>query len=131
MFDIHADVESKRLTRHIGAASRRIRSIVGETAYTDALSATPANADRKEDLKQAEGCMAMHYAVIGLNTSIRAGGLVKTEKVEGEVTVQYMLPKEVAELSQLYLDQAEEITRPYVADGVPDAQVEIVETEED
>lgn len=132
MFDIHEDVEAKRLARHIGAASRRIVSIVGQAAYADALLATPTNADRKEDLKQAEASMALHYAILGLNTNVRAAGLVKTEKVEGDVVLQYLSPKETAEMSQLYLEQADEILRPWaLTDGVPDAQVEIVETEED
>ncbi|MGE0133043.1 MAG: hypothetical protein AB7U82_33620 [Blastocatellales bacterium] len=130
MFDIHADVASGRLTRAIGAASRRLKSVVGADAYADALSGAPVNADRKEDLKLAEAHWCMHFAIVGLNTQIRSAGLVKTEKVEGKVTVQYLTPKEVRELGELYLDQAEEIARPYaLADGTPAAPFEFAEVD--
>jgi hypothetical protein len=128
MFDIHQDVEATRLTPAIRAGSRRLRSMVGETAYTDALSGSPSNADRKEDLQYAEGCLAMHFSVLGLNTQIRPAGVVKTEKIEGETVVQYLSPGEIASLAQLYLDQAEEIVRIYVAGELP-ATAEIVETD--
>ena len=122
MFDIHKDVKSGRLTRHIGAASRRMRTMIGDEAYADALLDSPTNAERKEDFIQAEASLAMHFAVFGLNTVVRPSGLVKTEKVEGDLVLQYMTPKDMADLSQLYLEMAEEILRPYaLADGTPHA----------
>lgn len=132
MFDIHKDVKSGRLARHIGAASRRMRAMVGEEAYTDALLESPENAERKEDFIQAEASLAMHFAIFGLNTVVRVSGLVKTEKIEGDVVLQYLSPKEITELSQLYLEQAEEILRPYaLSDGTPSAPFEFAEIAEE
>lgn len=123
MFDIHADVADSRLTPAIGAASRRLRSMVGDTAYADT-----ADADRLADLKYAEGLLAMHFAMTGLNTQIRPAGLVKTEKIEGETVVQYLTPKEVSEMALAYLEQAEEVVRPYKTDELP-ATAELVDTD--
>ena len=129
MFDIHSDVQNSRLKLAIAAGSRRLRSMVGDTAYDDATADTPSDAERRENLQYAEGCLAMHFAILGLNTQIRPTGVVKNERVEGEVLVTYLSPKEIYDLAMLYLDQAEEITRPYKADELP-ATAEIVETQE-
>ena len=48
-FDLHIDVGNGRLTPAIRAASRRLRSMIGDDAYNDALLDEPANSDRKED----------------------------------------------------------------------------------
>lgn len=129
-FDIHTDVRPERLTFAIGAAGRRLKNLVGATAYADALLDDNAtDADRRADLEYAEALLAMHYCLLGLNTQIRPSGVVKTEKIEGETVVQYLLPKEVQELSRQYLDFAEEVIRPYaLLDAVPEAEAEIVET---
>lgn len=129
MFDIHKDVEDSRLTPAIRAASRRLRSMIGDAAYTDASGDTPVDQDRKEDCQYAEAVLAMHYALTGLNTQVRAQGVVKSEKQEGQVIVQFLSPKEMGELAGLYLDQAEEIIRPYKSDELP-ATAEIVETDD-
>ncbi len=131
MFDIHTDVNPARLTFAIGAAGRRLKNLVGATTYADALlddSAT--DAERRADLDYAEALLAMHYSLLGLNTQIRPSGVVKTEKIEGETVVQYLTAKEIFDLSKQYLDIAEEVIRPYaLLSDVPDAQVELVETD--
>lgn len=131
MFDIHTDVQSGRLTFAVGAAGRRLKNLVGVTAYADAAADDAAtDALRRIDLDYAEALLAMHYCLLGLNTQIRPSGVVKTEKVEGETVVQYLLPKEVQELSRQYLDIAEEVIRPYaLLDAVPEAEAEIVDTD--
>ena len=131
-FDIHTDVQSGRVTFAIGAAGRRLKNLVGVTAYTDALLDDGAtDAVRRADLDYAEGLLAMHYCLLGLNTQIRPSGVVKTEKIEGETVVSYLTPTEIQQLAGHYLDIAEEVIRPYaLLSDVPDAQVEIVETED-
>lgn len=129
-FDIHKDVKPERLTFPVGAAGRRLKNLVGATAYDDALLDDQATDPvRRDDLDYAEALLAMHYCLLGLNTQIRPSGVVKTEKIEGETVVQYLLPKEIQELSRQYLDFAEEVIRPYAQiDAVPEAEAEIVET---
>jgi hypothetical protein len=56
----------------------------------------------------------MHFAVLGINTALRREGIVRTERVEGNVTLTYLSPNEVATLQQQYLDEAESIARPYL-----------------
>lgn len=131
MFDIHANVEPGRLTFGIGAAGRRLKALVGAMAYADALlDDTATDQIRRADLDYAEALLAMHYCLLGLNTQIRPSGVVKTEKIEGETVVQYLTPKELIDLSKQYLDIAEEVLRPYaLLDAVPEAEVEIVETD--
>lgn len=131
-FDISTTIKDPRLTPHIGAASRRLKGWVGEAAYADALLEAPQDAPRAEDLKNAEAALAMHYAVPGLNTKITPGGVVKTVKETGAmatpVVTTYLTPNEVRQLAELYLDQAEEIARPYaLADGTPTPQVTVAE----
>lgn len=129
-FDIHEDVKSGRVTFAIGAAGRRLKTLVGAEAYDDALLDDNAtDAGRRADLDYAEGLLAMHYCLLGLNTQIRPSGVVKTEKIEGDTVVSYLTPNEIAALAAQYLDMAESVIRPYsLIDAVPDAQVEIVET---
>lgn len=126
-FDISADIIDGRLTPHIGAASRRLKAWVGAEAYADALEVAPTNPLRAEDLKNAEAALAMHFAVPGLNTKLTPGGVVKTSKVEGNTVLSYLTPNETRQLKELYLEQAEELARPYaLADGTPDAEFALV-----
>lgn len=130
MFDIHTDVKPERITFAIGAAGRRLKNLVGDTAYADALL-DDATTDpvRRADLDYAEALLAMHHCLLGLNTQIRPSGVVKAEKIEGETVVQYLTAKEIFDLAKQYLDIAEEVIRPYaLLSDVPDGQVEIVET---
>ena|ERR1043165_2739294 len=127
-FDIKSDIVDTRLTPAIGAASRRVRAWVGDDVYTDALLEEPADADRSADLKSAEAWLTMYFALLGMNTKITPGGVVKSTKVEGNTVVQYLTPAELRQLSQLYFDQAHEIARPYLlTDETPDAEFAVVD----
>lgn len=120
IFDIDSQIKAPRFNRAIVAAGRRMRGWVGDEAYADALLEVPLDATRKEDLEYAEAHLVMHFAVLGINTALRREGIVRTEKVAGEVTLTYLSPSEVATMQQQYLDQAEELTRPYaLGDGTP------------
>lgn len=122
------DIKPGRLTPAIGAASRRLRAWVGTEAYFDALAEEPTDADRAEDLKLAEAWLAMYFALLGLNTKVTPGGVVKTAKVEGNTVVQYLTPVETREMARLYFDQAHEIARPYLlSDETPEAEFAVVD----
>jgi hypothetical protein len=127
-FEIVPDINDKRLTPCVGAASRRLKGWVGTEAYADALSSTPTDASRKADLELAEAQLAMHFAVPGLNTKITPGGVVKSERADNAGTVlSFLTPTEVRQLAQIYLDQAEETARPYLlSDGTPEAEFAVV-----
>ena len=123
-FAISTDIKDGRLKPHIGAASRRLKGGVGAEGYADALAEAPQDADRAEDLKNAEASLSMHFACLGLNTNLTVNGVLKTRKEVGSqhanIQTTYLTPTEVRQLAQAYLDQAEEIARPYVlADGTP------------
>ena len=122
------DIKASRLTPAIGAASRRVRAWVGDDVYGDALDETPADADRAADLKTAEAWLAMYFALLGLNTRITPGGVVKTTKVEGNTLITYLTPAEMRQLAQLYFDQAQEIARPYkLTDDTPEAEFAVLD----
>lgn len=113
-FDIDSEIDDKRIEWHIGSASRRLRKWVGAAAYADAVLDNPTDADRKEDLKNAESHLAMHFAIIGLNSPLSGKGVVATAmSAEGREMRKYLSPKDTAELAQMYLDMADEIARPY------------------
>lgn len=119
-FDISEKVKDGRFTRAFAAAGRRMREWVGDEAYEDALSNTPDDATRKEDLEYAEAHLVMHFAVLGINTALRPTGIVASESVEGNITIRYLNPNEIASLQKQYLDEAEAIARPYLlSDGTP------------
>jgi hypothetical protein len=113
IFAIGPDVSDERLGPFIAVASTRLRGWVGDEVYEDAASSVPVNAERKADLELAEADLAMHFALLGLNTQLRSNGVVKTERVEGAAIVSYLIPSEIRQLAEEYLNQAEEIVRPY------------------
>jgi hypothetical protein len=122
------DIKTSRLTPAIGAASRRVRAWVGDDVYTDALLEVPTDADRAADLKMAEAWLAMYFALLGLNTKITPGGVVKTSKVEGNTVLQFLTPAEMRELARLYFDQAHEIAQRYMlTDETPEAEFSVVD----
>jgi len=119
-FDISPQVTDGRLTRMLVAAKRRLRGWVGEAAYADALAAAPDDTERQESLELAEAHLAMHFAIVGLNSPLRREGIVAEEKVEGGTVLRYLNPDQTAALARQYLEIAEEIARPYlVDDGTP------------
>jgi hypothetical protein len=121
MFSISSDIVDGRLGGPLGAASRRLRVWVGSDVYEDATALTPLDADRAAELKVAEANLAMHFALLGLNTQLRSSGVVKTERVEGDTVINYLSPVEIKQLTDQYLNQAEEIVRPYAIDDSIDA----------
>ena len=120
-FDIDPDITQARLDPHIGSASRRLRQWVGDTAYTDALLETPADADRKTDLQNAEAHLAFHYAVYGLNYPFSTKGIVATAmSAEGKEMRKYLTPAETQTVASQMLEVAREIAEPYTTlDSVP------------
>jgi hypothetical protein len=117
IFAIGPDVADERLGPCIAVASTRLRGWVGDEVYDDAASSVPVNVERKADLELAEADLAMHFALLGLNTQLRSNGVVKTERVEGAAIVGYLVPSEIRQLAAEYLNQAEEIVRPYGKSG--------------
>ncbi len=129
IFEIHPDIKPERIRRHLAAAGRMLRSWVGDEAYEDALGEEAEDPLRQEALELAEAHLAMHFAILGLNTALRPGGVVKTEKVEGNTVITYHAPDEIARLSREYFSMAEELARPYIlSDGTP-AGPEFIELE--
>lgn len=122
-FAIDKEITDPRLTRALAAAGRQMRSWVGDAAYDDALSVTPADETRQADLELAEAYLAMGLSVLGINTALRPGGIVKTERVEGNVIVTYHSPAEVEKLQQLYFQTARDVAQAYLV--VDDTTVEL------
>lgn len=114
IFAINSHIGDDRFTRALVAAGRRMRSWVGDEVYEDALSDAPADETRQQALAYAEAHLVMHFAVLGINTSLRETGVVKTEKVEGDVVLQYHSPAEITALQAQYLAMAEQIAAPYL-----------------
>ncbi len=126
-FDIHPSVKPERLQPCIRAASRRLRQWVGASLYTTVLaqnlpdksSLTPDEVDRVTDLQDAEGYLAMHFAILGLSTQVRAQGLIEEEKLsEGGTIIRLMNFQRTQDVIAEYLRQAEEMARPYLATTV-------------
>jgi len=127
-FEITPDVVDTRLTPSTAAASRRLRAWVGDDVYADALSDDPADADRQADLKMAEAWLAMYFALVGMNTNVTPAGAIKATKVEGNRMIEYLTPKEMRDLSQLYFDQAHEIAQRYMlTDETPEAEFAVID----
>lgn len=113
-FNIAEEVASAQLSRPLAAAARRLKSWVTAEAYADAvLDDAAVDQDRRHELDYAEVLLAMHFAILGLNTQITPDGVVKAAKDEGNTVLQYMNPKETNELRESFLEQALGIIEPY------------------
>lgn len=123
-FRIQTDTKAARILPYISAASRRLQQMISNAVYAS------TDPDIAEIVKLAEGTLAMHYMTLNLNTSIRPDGLVKTEQVEGNVTLTYLSPNETNQTAQMYFDQAEELIREFLSPSVGVAP-EFVEFETD
>ena len=124
IFSISDDISDDRLARHLISGSRRLRLWVGDELY--AAAATDLNV--KEELELAEAHLAMHFALLGLNTQLRSSGLVKTERVEGDTVIGYLAPAEIDHLAQMYLNIAEEMTRHFwSSDATVNASLAVIE----
>jgi hypothetical protein len=120
LFDIEAAIGNPRFERALKAASTRLRSWVGDAIYDDAISIPADDQERADNLAYAEAHLAMGYALLGINTAMRKSGIVSTERVEGNVTLSYLSPAQLAALQQEYFETAETIARPYsTSDGTP------------
>ncbi len=111
------DIEEANLIPHLDAASIRLRRWVGPTAYADAESASPADPERKLALKLAEA----HLALCAVFTSF-AGAYRSGQGFQGggslmEGQASYLSPKQVADLQESHLAQAEALARPYLLPG--------------
>lgn len=113
-FAISPDITDARLAPSLSAASQRLQSWVGTDAYADAGAESPTDDVRRDSLRSAEAHLAMHFALLGLNTVLRPRGVVKQEQVEGGVLVQYLNPIELESLATQYLSTAEELVRAYL-----------------
>jgi hypothetical protein len=113
-FAISPDIGDGRLSPGLTAAAQRLQVWVGSEAYADAWSDTPVDENRRGNLRAAEAHLAMHFALLGLNTVLRPGGVVRQEQVEGGVQVQYLNPAEMEALTAQYLSAAEELVRSYL-----------------
>lgn len=113
-FRISDTVEDERISPYLKPAARRLKKWVGEETYGS------DDEDIADILKTAEGLLAMHYLVLNLNTSVRPEGLVRTEQVEGNVTLSYLSATETGSLGQMYIDQAIELLDDLnLKDGTP------------
>lgn len=102
------------LLPHLEVASLRLRRWVGEEAYQDAESASPADPTRAKALKLAEAHLAAAGLVPSLTTNYSGQGLVGgASLVEGQAS--YLTPKQAHELVTDHLHQAEQLARPYLA----------------
>ena len=123
IFAIDDQIVDSRFDRAIGAAGTRLRSWVGDAAYDDAGTLPADDEARADDLALAEAHLAMGYAILGINTSMRPTGIVSSERVEGNVTISYLKPADLAALQQQYFEIADQIARPYLdpskGDGTP------------
>jgi hypothetical protein len=123
-FVIQADILDRQLTKSIASASARLKAWVGADVYAAAVTEDEAE-ERKLILQNAEGHLALHYAMLGLNTNLRNFGMVKREQVEGNTVNEYFPPSDVEKFETMYLEKAREIAEPYLlSDGTPSAAFE-------
>lgn len=130
-FDVDSAIDEKRIKPHIGAASRRLRGWVGAGAYDDAAAGTPSDADRAEDLKNAEAHLAYHFAVRGLHFTLSGKGIVATSmSSEGKEMRKYLTPDETEKVATQMLELAREIAEPYLI-ATDDASIVVTEDDAD
>lgn len=131
-FIIQPDILDKQLTRSIASASKRLAAWIGADLYAEVFGEIPGDDDEDAEpserlliLQNSEGHLALHYALLGLNTNLRQLGMVKREQVEGHTVNEYFVPKDVADFTTQYLETAREIAEPYLlSDGTPTATFE-------
>jgi hypothetical protein len=124
-FVIQSDILDRQLTKSIASASARLKAWVGADVYAAAVAESSETDERKLILQNAEGHLALHYAMLGLNTNLRSFGMVKREQVEGNTVNEYFPPSDVEKFETMYLEKAREIAEPYLlSDGTPSAAFE-------
>lgn len=128
-FDIDDAIDAKRITPHIGAASRRLRKWVGDSVYANALTEGSEYEDLQADLKNAEAHLTYHFAVRGFNFPMSSKGVVATSmSSEGQEMRKYLTPDQTEEVASQMLELAREIAEPYlISDGTPGGGFVLVE----
>jgi hypothetical protein len=112
--EIDTPTPEQQISRPLGVAHRRIKLWVGVAVFDTAVSAG-VDDETKLDLQAAVGYLAMHFLIANFNTVVRPGGIVKSEKVEGEAVISYLIPAETQARAQEFFDLAEEICKPYIS----------------
>lgn len=120
-FDIDSSIRDGRLLPAIGSAAKRLRGWVGDERYNEA-AAVDVSAETENplinDLRNSEANLAMHFAILGLNSPLTSKGVVGTNMAsEGREVRKYLSPKETQELATQFLELAREIADPYIAQG--------------
>lgn len=125
-FDISKDIDDKRITPHIGSASRRLRKWVGEEMYLRAYNATTEFQDLQDDLKNAEAHLTFHFAIKGMNYPLSSKGIIGTSMSgEGKEMRKYLSPLDTEKISSQMLELAREICEPYLTEDVATFEVVI------
>jgi hypothetical protein len=129
-FIIQQDIEDDQLEMSVESASVRLQTWVSTEAYIDAAiteQKDSADPQRWIILRNVEGHLTMHFAILGLNTNLRFFGLVAGEQVEGNAVNTYFQPEKVEKFQMMYLEMARTIAEPYLLnDGTPTAPFERV-----
>ncbi|MCW5959270.1 MAG: hypothetical protein KIS76_03855 [Pyrinomonadaceae bacterium] len=116
-FDISDDIDDARIKPAIGSASRRLRQWVGDDQYQLAAGQQQAHDELRDDLKNAEAHLAMHFAICGLNYPLSSKGIVATAMSnEGREMRKYLTPEETARVEMQFLEKAREICEPYLVE---------------
>jgi hypothetical protein len=110
---VDSEILNSQIDPHIKSASRRIIRWVGADAYADAGIGSPVNADRADDLTNAEAALTLYFLLKWLQTNVTNRGMVKQAKEDGNTVNQFYSPKEVADFMQLYWDEAEQLCKPW------------------
>ena len=61
--------------------------------------------------------LAMHFAILGINTHIRTSGIISSEQVEGNTVNTYLKPDAIETLQTQYLNLANSIVRKYLIES--------------
>lgn len=110
--EVDTPSKTTQLKRPLGVALRRIKAWVGDAVYAAAAEAGEDD-EIRNDLQFAAGYLAMHFLIANFNTVVRAGGIVKTEKTEGNTVMAYLEPDQTAKRAQEFFDLADEAATPY------------------
>lgn len=99
-----ADVAAK-LEKDISKASKKLRALIGDTAYDD-LSSRPAEDPDRERAAQAESLLAVYYGLPKLNLRVtKIGGIVKATGID-QTRNEIMSKNEMEKYRADFLGQA-------------------------
>jgi hypothetical protein len=108
------DVPAASLSPHLDGASLRLRRWVGEAAYSDADSPSPADPARALALKLAEAHLAVSvlYGSLAGQYKDQSGFVGGASLAQGSAS--YLTPTQIGVLQKHHQDQAETHARPYI-----------------